>query len=60
LLKENILVSPADHFAVPGRRSPNAIRIGLGGVAARADLEAALRIVGVRITAPGKTLGAIS
>jgi DNA-binding transcriptional MocR family regulator len=60
LLKENILVSPADHFAVPGRRSPNAIRIGLGGVAARADLEAALRIVGARITAPGKTLGAIS
>jgi hypothetical protein len=60
LLKANIMVSPADHFAVPGGRSLDAIRIGLGGVASRSELDAALAVVGASLTAPGKALGAIA
>ena len=60
LLKAGIMVSPAHHFAVPGSSIPNAIRIGLGGVEARGELEDALRTVAGYLAPQTMTLGAIS
>lgn len=60
LLKENILVSPAHHFAVPGSPIPNAIRIGLGGVESLSELETALRVIAEQLSPQGMTLGAIA
>lgn len=60
LLKAGIMVSPAHHFAVPGSPVPNAIRIGLGGVEARAELEDCLRVVASHLAPQTMTLGAIA
>ena len=60
LLKENILVSPAHHFAVPGCPVPNAIRTGLGGVESRSELEAALQVISGQLSPQTMTLGAIA
>ncbi|HYI29599.1 MAG TPA: PLP-dependent aminotransferase family protein [Bradyrhizobium sp.] len=60
LLKAGIMVSPAHHFAVPGSPVPNAIRIGLGGVEARVELEDCLRVVGSYLAPQTRMLGAIA
>src|SRR5690606_9407508 len=60
LIKENILISPAHHFAVPGCALPNAIRIGLGSVESRSELEAALQVISAQLSPQTLTLGAIA
>jgi DNA-binding transcriptional MocR family regulator len=60
LLKAGVMVSPAHHFAVPGSAIPNAIRIGLGGVESRLDLEDALQVVAGQLAPQTMTLGAIA
>jgi DNA-binding transcriptional MocR family regulator len=60
LLNAGVMVSPAHHFAVPGSAVPNAIRLGLGGVESRVELEGALDIVARHLTPQRMTLGAIA
>ena len=60
LLKAGVMVSPAHHFAVPGSAIPNAIRIGLGGIESRLDLEEALQIVAGHLAPQTMPLGAIA
>lgn len=60
LLKAGVMVSPAHHFAVPESAIPNAIRIGLGGVESRLELEDALHLVARHLAPQTMTLGAIA
>ncbi|WP_046866751.1 PLP-dependent aminotransferase family protein [Microvirga massiliensis] len=60
LLKESVIVSPAHHFAVPGGPVPNAIRISLGSVEDRAELETALALVAERLIPQAMVVGAIA